>query len=241
MSMKKVLLLLFVLVLTGCEQIDRDALKEEIKTELSEELAYDYSDFQEQLITVTNYVTSCSVAVEITLADQSQYHGSGLIYQKDGNTYYVLTNEHVIRYHTSIEVYIPSDKRYISASVSSIDEELDLAILTISSLQELNLCEINLVDYAVGEFVLAVGAPVELDYANSVTLGIISKIDTERIQHDAAINLGNSGGPLFTLNGDFIGLNVSKLNTTTYGGSLVNVEGLGFAIPVEKIIDFINE
>lgn len=239
--MKKVLLLLLVLVLTGCEQIDRDALKEEIKTELSEELAYDYTDFQEQLITVTHYVTSCTVAVEITLADQSQYHGSGMIFQKDGNQYYVLTNEHVIRYHTTIEVYIPSRDQYISATVERIDEEVDLAIISISSLQELQICTIETVEYAVGEFVLAVGAPVELEYANSVTLGIVSKIEPNRIQHDAAINLGNSGGPLFTLNGDFIGLNVSKLHTTPYGGSLVNVEGLGFAIPLETIIDFINE
>ena len=165
----------------------------------------------------------------------------GLLYSKNDNEYLILTNEHVIRYADSIEVYIPYKDIYVNATVSRSSIDVDLAILSINTLVELEVYEIKDVDYSIGEMVLACGTAISLDYANSITLGIISNIDDNRIQHDASINNGNSGGPLFNLNGELIGINVSKINTTYIGNTQVFVEGIGFSIGITDVISFLNE
>ncbi len=192
------------------------------------------------LITVSEKVKACTVAIKVTFSETDDTHGSGVVYKQEGNDYYVLTNEHVVRYNESIDVYLPEENRYISATLVLEDAEKDLAILKISSLELIDICEIQQVDYTVGEFVLSVGAPVSIEYSNTVTLGIISKIEDNRIQHDAAVNPGSSGGPLFNINGELIGLNVTKINTTCAGITKVSVAGIGFSITVEEILDFIS-
>ena len=164
-----------------------------------------------------------------------------MLYSKNDNEYLILTNEHVIRYADSIEVYIPYKDIYVNATVSRSSIDVDLAILSINTLVELEVYEIKDVDYSIGEMVLACGTAISLDYANSITLGIISNIDDNRIQHDASINNGNSGGPLFNLNGELIGINVSKINTTYIGNTQVFVEGIGFSIGITDVISFLNE
>lgn len=238
--MKKLLTVFLILFLVGCQQINEEELKEEIKNEVLEEMQSQMFNFNEQLKSVSSQAKNCTIVVEITLPDDSNSHGSGVIYSQDVNEYYVLTNEHVIRYYQTIEVYLPNQDRFLSATVVKSNPIIDLAILKITSSEPLDICEIELVDYAVGELVLSVGTPIELVYQNSVTLGIISKIDDDLIQHDAAINPGNSGGPLFNLEGKIIGINVSKLNSTSSGGSIVTVIGLGFSIPIEVVIEFIQ-
>ncbi|KFZ26902.1 MAG: Serine protease Do-like HtrA [Candidatus Izimaplasma bacterium HR2] len=238
--MKKILIVLLFLFLTGCEQIDEEALKEEIKAELTEELEFDINDINDHLSMVSNMVKACTVTVEVTLSDISETHGSGIVYKSDGDDYYILTNEHVIRYNQSIEVFIPSINKYLQASIIKEDGMKDLAILKITSLDIVNICEINLVEYVVGELVLSVGTPVSKEYSNTVTLGMISRIQDDLIQHDAAVNPGSSGGPLFNINGELVGLNVSRINTTYSGNVIVSVEGMAFSIIIEEIIDFIS-
>ena len=239
--MKKLLLLMSVLFLSACQSIDEEALKEEIKDELRTEFVFDISDYNEHLIALASQAKACTVTVNVTLGVDNETHGSGVIYQHIGNDYYILTNEHVVRYNQGLEVYLAAEEVYIGAVVTKEDAELDLAILKITSLLDLSVCEIEDADYQLGEMVMSVGTPVSIEYASTVTLGIISNITDNLIQHDSAVNPGSSGGPLFNMDGKIIGLNVSKINSTYLSNIKVTVEGIGFAIGLEDIINFIQE
>ncbi len=239
--MRKILIIGLVLLLTGCQQIDQDVLKEELKNELLEELQFNVDDLNEHLISVSDTIKACSVGIEVTLFETEETLGSGVVYLHNANDYYILTNEHVIRNNELIEVYVPSVDQYLEAIVIKEDVEMDLAIIKISALDDIAVCEVQNVPYSVGEMVLTVGSPVSLEYVNTVTLGIISKVEDNIIQHDAAVNPGSSGGPLFNMNGELIGLNVSRINTTYAGTVKVSVEGIAFSISIEDIIAFITE
>jgi len=168
--------------------------------------------------------------------------GSGVIYKQTGSTYYVVTNHHVIEDGTSFEIYF-EDKTSIAATLIGEDPLVDVAVLTFVSNKTLTV--LNFGDseaLSQGQIVLAVGNPNGFDYFGSVTMGVVSglnryfDIDNDNVtdmfvnyvQHDAAINAGNSGGALFNLNGEVIGLNVIKIAST-------EIEGMGFAIPSELV------
>ena len=165
--------------------------------------------------------------------------GSGVITSKDG---YIITNKHVINNAQEIEVIL-HDKRAYTATIIGEDPKSDLALLKIDE-DNLNFLKFhNSNNLKVGEWVLAVGNPYNLN--STVTAGIISaksrKINILNdggieafIQTDAAINSGNSGGALVNTNGELIGINTAIQSKT---GSFT---GYGFAIPsnmVKKIID----
>lgn len=241
--MKKLLVLILLVFLSGCSTVSDDfrkELKEEIKTELQEELSTSVFDLNEHLINISSKITDCTLTVITTLPDNTESIGSGLIYSNDGNDYYVVTNEHVIRYADSIEVYVDGVTKYFAAELLKESSELDLAIIKFSSLDDISTCEIAEQDYSVGEMVLSVGTSTSILYPNTVTLGIISRID-DVIQHDAAINNGNSGGPLFNLDGEVIGLNASKLNSSVAGGQQIFVEGMSFSIKSSDLFGFISQ
>lgn len=155
--------------------------------------------------------------------------GSGFIVDKSG---YILTNRHVVDEASRITVRLQSGEEF-SAKVVGIDEETDLAVLKINAGRDLPFVKLGNSDAAqVGDWVLAIGSPFGL--AQTVTAGIVSQTRRETpqaslfqkfIQTDAAINRGNSGGPLVNMNGEVIGIN-SQIATTT-GDS----NGIGFALP----------
>lgn len=168
--------------------------------------------------------------------------GSGVIYKQTGTTYYVVTNQHVIEDGTSYEVYF-KDGSTLPATLLGSDDLVDVAVLTFVSTESFTV--VNFGDSEAttqGEIVLAVGNPNGYDYFGSITMGIVSGLDryfdidgdqvkdmfVNYIQHDAAINSGNSGGALFNLQGEVIGLNVIKISAT-------EIEGMGFAIPSELV------
>ena len=155
--------------------------------------------------------------------------GSGFIVDKSG---YILTNFHVIDDASRISVKLQSGEEFV-AKVIGTDEETDLAVLKIETGRELPFIKLGNSDEAqVGDWVLAIGSPFGL--AQTVTAGIISQTRRETpyasqfqkfIQTDAAINRGNSGGPLVDMNGDVIGIN-SQIATSTG-----DYNGIGFAFP----------
>ncbi len=167
--------------------------------------------------------------------------GTGFVYDDQGH---ILTNEHVIDGATAIKVTFGDGKTY-TATVVGKDTSTDVAVLKVSApaseLSPLTLGDSSTV--AVGDGVVAIGDPFGLD--DSVTSGIVSALDREiqapdntpidgAIQTDAAINHGNSGGPLFNLSGDVIGI-TAQIESDS-GGS----DGVGFAIPsnlVKSIAD----
>jgi serine protease Do len=155
--------------------------------------------------------------------------GSGFIVDKAG---YILTNYHVIDDAARIVVRLQSGDEFI-AKVLGVDEETDLAVLKIEAGRDLPFIKFGNSETAeIGDWVLAIGSPFGL--AQTVTAGIISQTKRETpyasafqkfIQTDAAINRGNSGGPLVNMNGEVIGVN-SQIATSTG-----DYNGIGFALP----------
>src|SRR5213080_938270 len=157
--------------------------------------------------------------------------GSGFIIDPKG---FILTNNHVIEGATKITIGLLSGDRY-RAKVIGIDRETDLAVLKIDSARELPVMKFGDSNAAeVGDWVLAIGSPFGLE--QTVTAGIISKKDRDTsnssfqrfLQTDAAINRGNSGGPLVNMRGEAIGVN-SQIATLTG-----DYNGIGFALPANE-------
>lgn len=175
--------------------------------------------------------------------DQAISSGSGFIFKKDKNKYYVLTNYHVIENGNKVAVTF-SDKKAVDTKVVGYNEYADIAVLTFESKDEYPVSSIGKSeDLRVGDTVFTVGAPLASEYSGTVTRGIISGLDrlvevddyiVNVLQTDASINSGNSGGPLCNANGEVIGINSLKLVSD-------GVEGMGFAIPIESAIENAND
>ena len=158
--------------------------------------------------------------------------GSGFIVDPKG---YILTNEHVIDGATRITVGLQSGEKY-RGRIVGIDPETDVAVIKIDAPQDLPTLTLGDSNNAqVGDWVLAMGSPFGLD--QTVTAGIISKKERETpyfgnfqrfLQTDAAINRGNSGGPLVNMRGEVIGIN-SQIATSTG-----DYNGIGFALPANE-------
>jgi serine protease Do len=167
---------------------------------------------------------------ESPLRDLGQ--GSGFVISADG---YIITNRHVVDRADEVTVTM-TDKREFKAKVIGSDDRTDIAVLKIEAA---NLPKVNMGDsdkLKVGEWVLAIGSP--FGFENTVTAGIVSakSRDTNEpltpfIQTDAAVNPGNSGGPLFNMKGEVVGVN-SQIYSGT-GGYL----GISFAIPSNIAMD----
>ena len=164
--------------------------------------------------------------------------GSGVLIRSDG---YIVTNNHVIQGADKLQVLL-HDGRTFTATVIGRDENSDLAVIRIN---ETDLPTVTLAppsDVQVGQWVMAFGSPLDAALDNTVTAGIVSAIGrtsvrlsqinlySDFIQTDAAINRGNSGGPLVNMNGQLIGINSAILSHTGTNA------GIGFAIPV-SIVD----
>ena len=143
-----------------------------------------------------------------------------------------------------------SNGKKVSASLVGKDATTDLAVLKINAANVTTVASFgNSSQLQDGQDVLAVGSPMGTKYANTVTKGIISAtnravkassnaVTTNVIQTDAAINSGNSGGPLVNMAGQVIGINSMKLSSD---GSGTSVEGIGFSIPSNEVVTIINQ
>ena len=174
--------------------------------------------------------------------------GSGVIFDISTEYIYILTNHHVIDASTELSVSFYGDNNYPATIIGS-DPNTDLAVITVKRneiaeeiLNRIRSIEIgNSDNLLVGEPAIAIGNP--LGYNNTVTVGIISALDRfisedlnslSLIQTDAAINPGNSGGALVNSRGELIGINTIKISAT-------DVEGIGFAIPINSAIPVLDE
>jgi 2-alkenal reductase len=168
-----------------------------------------------------------------------QSSGSGVIISPDG---YIVTNNHVVEDATDLSVIL-SDGTQLPAQVISTDIFADLAVLKADGQMPAVVTIGNSDNLKSGETVIAIGSPLG-EFRNTVTVGVISAtgrmLDTgngyfmeDLLQTDAAINQGNSGGPLVNLNGELVGINT--LIVRGGNGSSANVEGLGFAVPSNTV------
>ena len=168
--------------------------------------------------------------------------GSGVIVKRTGKTLYVLTNNHVAGEATKISIKLNDDRKFEGKLVGA-DARMDIALLSFtSSDKSIPVAKLGDSDAVqTGDICLAMGAP--LGYSQSVTQGIVSAKGrsgngigniNDFIQTDAAINQGNSGGPLVNIYGEVIGINTWIASQS--GGS----QGIGFAIPINNIKNAIN-
>jgi serine protease Do len=183
---------------------------------------------------------------------QVQGSGSGFIIDKAG---YILTNNHVVEDATKIEVQLSTMSDFddlLDAKVIGRDALTDTALLQLTEKPSAPLTEIKFGDsaqLAPGDWVMAIGSPLSLE--NTVTVGVVSAVGRPQIasrsvgggtrvedviQTDAAINRGNSGGPLLNIRGEVIGINTAILSDQ--GGSFL---GIGFAIPINKVRDLLPQ
>lgn len=174
--------------------------------------------------------------------------GSGIIYKKDNEKVYIVTNNHVIEGASKVSISI-TGKETVNATLVGSDAQSDLAVISVllSDLKAAGISEIKVAEFAktdnveIGEYVLAIGNA--LGEGKTVTRGIISasnkeiNIDGKKLtvlQTDAAINPGNSGGALVNSQGKVIGINTAKLSSSA-------IEGIGYAIPSATALTIIDQ
>lgn len=182
-----------------------------------------------------------------TQEQEVESQGSGIIIGQNDSELLIATNNHVVEDADTLSVCFADDQAY-EATVKGTDADNDLAVIAVKlsdisddTMSQIKIAEIGDSDQLqVGEQVVAIGNA--LGYGQSVTTGIVSAVnrqlegsDSENgfIQTDAAINPGNSGGALLNANGEVIGINSAKINSSA-------VEGMGFAIPISDASDVIQ-
>ena len=185
-----------------------------------------------------------SVVSIVTVTPSGKASGTGIIMSEDG---YVITNHHVIESAQAVSV-LTSDNQEYAASVVGSDETSDLAVLKVEAegLQAAEFGDSSVLQ--VGDSVAAIGDPLGTALRGTMTDGIISAINRDLtvndrtmslIQTNAALNNGNSGGPLINCYGQVIGINTVKMSS--YYTATASVEGLGFAIPISVAKPIIDE
>lgn len=180
--------------------------------------------------------------------------GTGFVYKKDGDIAYILTNNHVIESGDAIYAEF-NDGNVVETKVKGRDSYSDTAVLAISSEHVTTVATMgSSEDARVGDTVFTVGAPIDSNtYSGTVTRGIVSgknrlvSVSTSNsstsdmmmsvLQTDAAINSGNSGGPLMNANGEVIGITSLKLSSGS-SSTTASIEGMGFAIPIETALNY---
>ena len=176
--------------------------------------------------------------------------GTGFIYKKSGKFAYIMTNNHVIDGADSVQIDFNDNDKKIDAKIVGGDKYADIAVLTIDDSDDYKIVEIGDSEaLKLGDTIFTVGTPMGANYKGTVTKGILSGKDRmvdvsvttsaaadyymKVLQIDAAVNPGNSGGPLCDVSGNVIGVISLKIVENT-------VEGMGFAIPIEDALKYAN-
>lgn len=193
-----------------------------------------------------NNVYESTIYIEVSSNRGVISSGSGFVYKEDDKYGYILTNYHVIDGGSKFNVTF-TDGSDSDAELISGDEYYDIAVLKVSKDKIKSVSTIgNSSNLELGDTVFTVGAPLGKEYMGTITKGIVSGINRmvsvelgsgnylmEVIQTDAPINSGNSGGPICNIRGEVVGITSSKLSGT-------GIEGIGFAIPINSVMDVIE-
>jgi len=214
---------------------------------------YNFETVESPVVAIADKLTPSVVGIRVSYFSQNYWgilseaegEGSGIIYSTDG---YIVTNYHVIESainnsNSSIYVLLANDEKEYEAKIVGHDSTTDLAVIKIEA-AGLTAAEFgNSDDLKVGELAVAIGNPLGQEFAGTVTGGYVSGLNRNLtvdstvynlIQTDAAINSGNSGGPLVDSSGRVVGINTAKVTAT-------GVEGIGFAIPINDALPIIEE
>lgn len=207
-------------------------------------------DVKSDLTKVIASAKESTVGIVVYQRNQLAGSGSGVIYRVDNKEVYVVTNHHVIEDANSIEVIFANGKS-VKADLVGSDQYGDIAVLKMTvdfSVTPFQTGNSDLLDS--GETVVAIGSPLGIEYAGTVTQGIVSAPsrtisvdlnndgkedwDMNVVQTDAAINPGNSGGALINAAGELIGITSMKYTSE-------EVEGIGFALPINDAVKLVEE
>ena len=228
----------------------RIAALEEAARKAPQQQAYDaqvpvtttqvYEDNVSSVVGIMNDMTTTNIFGQTTSIASS---GSGFVIREDG---YVVTNYHVIQNGQSLRVSLYNGQEY-QATVVGFDSDFDVAVLKIdaSGLDPVTIGDSDLL--RVGDQVAAIGNPLG-ELTLSMTVGYISARDRDintdgrpinMLQTDVAINSGNSGGPLFDMKGNVIGITTAKYSGSTSSGA--SIEGISFALPINDVMHIVND
>lgn len=188
-------------------------------------------------------VNPAVVTVLVDLKGGEASVGTGVILSQDG---YILTNYHVVEGGHSCQITLADNRQFDNAMYVAGDQDNDLAVLKVDG-EDLPTAEIGASDsLVVGDKVYAIGNPLGVELRGTFTDGIVSAINRDvelddgrvmtLVQTNAALNSGNSGGPLINIYGQVVGINTIKMSS-----SYSNIEGLGFAIPSSIIRRLVND
>lgn len=195
-------------------------------------------------LTIQDVYAKVNPATVLVVADQGENAsvGTGIIMTSDG---YIVTNAHVISGGRSCWIALDTGYTY-DAELVGYDEDQDLAVLKAVDAEDLPTAEFGDSDQCrVGDTVYAIGNPLGVELRGTLTDGIVSAINRDvqvdgrtmtLVQTNAALNSGNSGGPLINACGQVVGINTIKMSS-----DYSNVEGLGFAIPSASIRRLVND
>lgn len=189
---------------------------------------------EQSIISLYEKINPAIVCVDSQVSDGLSC-GTGCIIDKRG---VILTSAHVIDVGKSIVVTMSNGQNYNAKVLKRFGENKDIALLKIDVPTELKTVKLGDSErIKVGQKVLAIGNP--FGFNGTLTQGIISRIDyaKNRIQTDAAINPGSSGGPLLNKNGEIIGINQAIYNPDN---NISNI-GIGFAIPINSVKEYLKE
>ncbi len=213
--------------------------------------SYNFATVENPVVAISKQVGPSVVGIKVTYQAQTFFgetqaegEGSGIVYSKEG---YIITNYHVVEEaikstKAKVEVLLANGET-LEAKVIGGDAVTDIAVVKVES-GKLTAAEFGDSDgVEVGELAVAIGNPLGQEFAGSVTVGYISAVNRTMtaegttynlLQTDAAINSGNSGGPLVSSSGKVIGINTAKIAAT-------GVEGMGFSIPINEVLPIVEE
>lgn len=225
--------------------VDSEFVPIDVERTANESIGFPALAEQEDTLTLREIYIKCSPSV-VSITSESRSgnsSGSGVIFSEDG---YVVTNYHVIENGESYTVLL-ADERSQPARLVGSDPTSDLAVLQVNA-TDLTPAEFgDSDDVYVGDNVVAIGDPLGVEFRGTMTNGIVSAINRNvnvngrtmnLIQTNAALNSGNSGGPLINSCGQVIGINTIKIGAFT---DSAGVEGLGFAIPSAVVKDIVSQ
>ncbi len=249
---KFISLIVFALVLSNLYLFSIVLQKENSQGETPKETTVNkvVTEFDTSITKLVEETQNKVVSIITQKHSQNAGSGSGIVYKNKDGKVLIVTNHHVIDGGDSYIVRFANGEE-IEATLLGSDQYTDLALLEVKA--DLDIEPFELGDSAlskVGEFVIAIGSPLGVEFENSVTFGIISgknrmvpvdlnndgisDWDMHVLQTDAAINPGNSGGALVNMAGELVGINSLKFSSDS-------VEGMGFSIPVNEMIPIIKQ
>jgi serine protease Do len=253
--MKKLVILVVVVLVgvnlyLGNEVLQLKGIINEARDERVQIVENKYVTFADDVTDVVEKSINKVVGVTSLNNNRLLGTGSGAIIEVSNNEVFIATNFHVIENADQVQIIFANQKEF-EAEVIGYDVFSDLALLKVNPDFSVNSFRIGeSTTTKIGEWVLAIGSPLGLEFQSSVTMGILSgkdrivavdlnsdgiaDWDMNVLQTDAAINPGNSGGPLINLKGEIIGINSMKIILET-------VEGMGFSIPIDEAMPILNQ